>query len=588
MQWSVLGQVFSQIELTALRNQKTVLLAGLWKQLSSVEVAQVAYLAVGRLGPLYDPLEFGLAGKMVVRAVAWGVGMKPEHVEQEFKRVGDLGEVVGKIKVEARLQTVDSSVGEVYEELRGIAEERGAGSQERKVTRLGTLLKQLDPVGAKYVVRLVMGKLRLGFSDLTMLDSLSWASVGSKDDREVLEGAYNVWSDIGAVAQLYKEKGVVGLVELDVVPGRPVKPMRAERLGTTAEIIAKLGRCAVEPKLDGMRVQIHAFKNDKSQIRQFSNGEQNNLFEEINDDVVVRIFSRGLEDITHQFPEIVEAARELQTRVGDVVLDGEAIGVDKDTGANLAFQTTMTRKRKHGVGNKAEEVPLKVVVFDVLYAQGKGRLRDSYEERRSRLVGLGMRGVLTVAESHEVTTETELRALFDRYMQQKLEGVLVKRPESHYWAGARNFNWVKYKRAHEREMVDTIDCVVMGYYLGKGKRQKFGLGAFLVGVRAEERILTVGKVGTGLTDEQFGEMLNKLTSQQTKAKDERYEVPKSLVPDVWVSPAVIVEIQADEVTKSPVHTAGYALRFPRLARIREDKRVEDITTQAEVEVMSRI
>lgn len=591
MNFGNLADYFERIEGTTLRNEKTVILAELIKELTSDEVAKVAYLSVGRLGPLYDPLEFGLAGKMVVRAVAWGSLKDIEFVTKAYKEAGDLGKVAQDLKVDSSHAIVQKGIKDVFDELVIIAKDGGKGSQERKVERLGKLLRESDPISAKYIVRLVMGKLRLGFSDLTILDSLSWAATGAKKDRDELERAFNVWSDMGEVARVYKQSGLDGLRELDVVPGRPVKPMRAERLGTVGEIVAKLGRFAVEPKYDGMRVQIHVFDSINNEA---DSKKEIGLFAQEEESVTVKIYSRGLEDITEMFPDVVESARELHKKSGDCVLDGEALGIDLTTNTFLPFQETMKRKRKYDVGATATAIPLSVQIFDVLYAHGKGRLSESYEHRRvllSQIIDnknykkVTQRDMFCLAESIVVDSEHQAQELFDKYMKDKLEGMLCKKLESKYRAGARDFNWVKYKRAHEDGLVDTIDCVVMGYYVGKGKRQQFGVGAFLVGVLHNEEILTVAKIGTGLTDDQFRDLFERMKPIITETMPVEYVVPKALIPDVWVTPSVVVEIQSDEITKSPIHTAEYALRFPRLVQFRDDKKLSDITTVSEVKAM---
>lgn len=589
MKFSVVAEYFSRIEATTLRNEKTEILADLINQLSAQEVAQVTYLSVGRLGPLYDPLEFGLAGKMVERAVAWGIASTAQLVGAEYKKIGDLGEVVEQLKDKLdNKEYLEQEISVVFLELVKIAKDIGKGSQERKVEKLGKLLRELDSKSAKYIVRLILGKIRLGFSDLTILDALSWARTKSKADRDKLERAFNVWSDMGEVARVYKELGVTGLDALDVVPGRPIKPMRAERLGTISEIVSKLERFAVEPKYDGMRVQIHAWNRDSNNESHVST-QQASMFEDEVSSVSVKIFSRGLEDITAMFPEVVESAKIIQAKIGDFVLDGEALGIDHETNTFLPFQETMKRKRKHNVGEMATEIPLSIQVFDVLFFDKKGVLQNSYIERRNSLQAIDFRdSVFSLAQSTIIDEEEQAQELFDEYMGEKLEGMLCKKLDSTYRAGARDFNWVKYKRVHEAGLVDTIDCVVMGYYAGKGKRQKFGVGAFLVGVLDSEKILTVAKIGTGLTDEQFRELFQRMKDLKVSEMPKEYEVPSMLYPDVWVDPKIIVEILADEITKSPSHTAGYALRFPRLVKFRDDKKLSEITTAEEVKSMFSI
>ncbi len=583
MYFRELSETFAKIEATSKRLEKTAYLAEILKKLEYSEVAPVMYMTMGRVAPLYENIEFGLAEKQLLRTIAWASGKPVEVVTKAYKKVGDLGELAREVR---SLDTQsDKTIEDVFSVLRGVARDKGAGSQERKIEKLGRLLKTLDPQSAKYVMRLTAGKARLGFSDLTVLDALSTAQVGDKGERAQLERAYNVSSDLGYVAVAYLQHGAHGLANMDVAPGVPVRPMRAERLGTVPEIVEKLVRFAVEPKFDGMRVQIHAFGGSVHQQASTSARQQTSFFQQDSEGVEVKIFSRGLEDITAMFPDVVEAAQALHKTAGDFVLDGEALGIDLKTGRYLPFQETMTRKRKYDVGERAAQVPLRVQVFDVLYADKRGTLGKTYEERR-RIIErmLNKPGMFSLAESTVVTDTKAAQKLFDRYMVEGLEGMLCKRLDSHYQAGARNYNWVKYKRAHEDELVDTVDGVVMGYYLGRGKRQQFGIGAFLVGVLDEERIVTVAKIGTGLTDEQFREMHERL--QANKSSDgnmpSEYNVPKQLVPDVWVTPKIVVEIQADEITKSPIHTAFYALRFPRLIQIRDDKGLEDITTAAEV------
>lgn len=581
MKFEELAGTFSRIESTDSRNEKTEILAEMLGQVGGEEMEAMIYLSLGRLRPLYDSLEFDLAEKMVFRVVSWATGKKESEVKKLFKKRGDLGDVVEELREEDG-KGGELNLVEVYGELVEVAKEGGEGSQERKVRRMGRLLKELNPESGKYVVRLVLGKLRLGFSDMTMLDALSWMKKGDKSDREELERAFNVSTDLARIAGVYKEKGIEGLGEIEVEPGVPIRPAKAERLGTLEEIVAKLEKFAVEPKMDGMRMQIHIYEGEEREGEHQLFGEK--------EGVVVKVFSRGMEDVSKSFPDVVEAAVKLREKIGkDVILDAEAIGFEKESGELLPFQETVKRKRKYGVSEKAEEIPLKVFVFDLLYEDG-GLLQKSFGERRGRLEELiGRNGVssfkteILPAESVTVKSVEEAEEYFEEYVEEGLEGMMCKRLKSEYQAGARNFNWVKFKRVHDSRLLDTVDVVVLGYYRGRGKRQKFGLGAFLVGVKEEERFLTVAKIGTGLTDEQFGEMYEKLKSLEVEEKDERYEVDKSLAADVWVEPELVVEIAADEITESPVHSAGYALRFPRLKRFREEKSIGQATTLGEVE-----
>ncbi|MEI6690408.1 MAG: ATP-dependent DNA ligase [bacterium] len=589
MQWNDLVLAWSKVEGTSLRNEKTIILSQVWQQTTPPEARVLCYLLASRVAPLYEPIEIGMAEKSLLRVVSWVARKTLAEVTQEYKRVGDIGEVIFRyLNVSTDLHT-SLSIIQVYEQLYLLAMMNGAGSQEGKVVALGKLLLAVSPLGAKYVMRLVQGKLRLGLLDMTVIDALSWAVKGSKQDRLMLEQAYNVSSDLGMVAEKYLTDPTQ-LTSWKVTPGVPVRPMRAERLGTLSEIMEKLGECAVEPKLDGMRVQIHAFDLSMIKTNVKTTNLQASLLEDEQELVQIRVFSRGLENITTMFPEIVGAAKELYQKIGAFVLDGEAIGVAND-GSFLPFQETMTRKRKYGIDEQSTSTPLQVVVFDVLYAKGSDCLHSDYVTRRdilAKMIAGGKREVLVLAKSEQVTSATKMQQLFDEAMSLGLEGILVKKLDSEYRAGARDFAWVKYKRAHETELADTIDAVVMGAYVGKGKRNKFGVGAFLVGVQQGEKVVTVAKIGTGLTDEQFGELFQKVQSSKSEEKNAQYDVPTTLYPDIWVNPSIVVEIEADEITESPLHTAGYALRFPRLLRFRIDKNVADITTQEEIKKLFEI
>ena len=524
------------------------------------------------------------------------------EVKKLYKKVGDLGEVIGRLvedRKKATLRTLKGTEGteipvnEVFERLYEIAKVSGEGSVEKKISLFAKLLKQLEPLSARYVVRIPIGKLRLGFSDVTILDALSWSKTGDKSLRPELERGYNISADIGKIAKIFKEKGVKGVKRVKAVVGTPIRTAQAERLPTAEKIIEKLGECAAEKKFDGFRVQIHIDGKRKMQ----DSGIQMDFDGFDTKGPLVKIFSRNLENTTHMFPDIVEAAQKIKVKTA--VLDGEAIAYNPKTGRFLPFQETVQRKRKHGIGKKAREVPLLVFAFDLLFLNGKSLIFELFSKRRKLLEGVlrGARsgGTIQLAHQRIISTPEELREEFNLSISEGLEGLVVKKLDSVYQAGARNFNWVKYKKATEGELVDTIDCLVMGYYRGRGRRAGFGIGAFLTGVydAEKDRFVTIAKIGTGLTDEQWREMKKRCDAVKAPDKQARFVVDKNLACDVWVEPSIVVEIKADEITKSPIHAAGkdsdvlglggpgLALRFPRLVDFR-DKNPEQATTVEEV------
>jgi len=580
MKFKRLAEYFSKIEKEASRLAMTRDLAELFREASAEEIDQVIYLALGNLRPKFEGVEFNLGEKMMVRVLGVAYEVGKEKAKQAFKQMGDLGEAIEKLEVKEGGGR-GLSVAEVYKRLMDVAVDEGSGSQDRKVQSMARLLKDLDRLSAKYVVRIPVNKLRLGFSDMTVLDALSWMAKGDKSLRKDLERAFNVSADIGKIAEVFKKQGLIGIGGIKVEPGVPIRMAMAERLPNAEKTVEKLEVFAVEPKYDGLRVQIHVDKG-----KHLQKAGQEDLFGKSKR--LVRIFSRNLDNVTHMFPDIVDEAEKLKVR--KVIIDGEAIAYSQKTGKFLPFQVTVQRKRKHGVKEKMGELPLKVMVYDLLFVDGKNLMLKPFKERRRELekVMKGMKGELLLAEQEIVSDVKQLRVLVKKYLGEGLEGAMCKKLTTSYQAGSRNFNWVKFKKTTEGEMVDTLDCVVMGYYMGKGRRSGFGIGAFLVGVRQGEKIGTVAKIGTGLSDEQWREMKERADKLRVKEKPKGYVVDKNLEPDVWVEPKMVVEILADEITKSPIHSFALALRFPRLVKFRDDKQVGQATSKQELERLFKL
>jgi len=536
---------------------------------------------LGNLRPKFEKVEFNLAEKMMLRVLSVAYGVEIEKVKKTFKQIGDLGEVIERLGVKEG-KDKGLSVGEVYKRLMDVAVDEGQGSQDRKVQNMATLIKDVDLKSAKFIMRIPVKKLRLGFSDMTVLDALSWMEKGDKSLRKDLERAFNESADIGRIAAVFKKSGVKGIKGIKLSPGVPVRMAMAERLPDAEKMVEKLDVFAVEPKYDGLRVQIHVDKGRGLEL-----AKQEGLFG--GKKKFVRIFSRNLDNVTYMFPDIVEEAGKM--KVNSVILDGEAIAYDPKTDKFLPFQVTIQRKRKHGIKQKAGELPLKVIAYDLLFFDGKNVMVKPFKERR-RLLEKAMKGAgknLILAEQDIVSDTKELRVLVKKYLDEGLEGAMCKKLTTVYQAGSRNFNWVKFKKTTEGELVDTLDCVVMGYYPGKGRRSGFGIGAFLVGVRdKDEKIGSIAKIGTGLSDEQWLETKKRCDEVAVKEKPKEYEVDKNLGCDVWVEPKIVVEIMADEITKSPIHAFGLALRFPRLVKFRDDKKVDEATTREELKKLFKM
>lgn len=556
MKFSELAEYLEKLEKTSSRNEITVILSDLFKKTDSKEIDKTVYLLSGRLAPNYKAINFSIAEKMMFRILARAYGVDIEKVRGAFKSKGDLGIVAESL---GKRKDAGLSVGEVYDEMMKAALESGHESQERKVEIMAQLLSKVDPLSARFISRIPVGNLRLGFSDMTILDALSVMVKGNKSARKEIEAAFNVNVDIGLITQKVKENGLSGIKNVDPVPGTPVRPSLAERLPSAEKMLEKVGKpLAVEPKYDGFRSQVHIFKGN------------------------VVIFSRNLESTTHMFPDLVEAAKKI--KVESAILDGEAIGYDPKTDRFLPFQETIQRKRKHGVIEAAKKLPLRLFVFDILSKNGKSLLNLPFSERRKILVETIGNKIdnLEVAKEEIVDSANRIRDLIKEFLGEGLEGAVLKKIDAPYKTGARGYHWVKYKKTTEEGVADTIDCLVMGVNKGKGKRAGFGVGAFLVGVRDGSKFKTVSKIGTGLIDEQWRELLARSKKLVAGSRPKEYEVHKNLEPDAWMKPSLVVEILADEITISPIHTAGLALRFPRLIKFRDDKHSDEATTLKEL------
>jgi DNA ligase-1 len=469
------------------------------------------------------------------------------------------------------------SLLEVYEKLEEIALIEGTGSQDKKSQKIISLLQSLDPLSIKFAIRIILGNNRLGFTELTIVDAIC-KFLNDKTLKSKVEDAYNRFPDIGYITEKIKESGIDGIKKIKIKPGVPILPQKAQRLSTPEEIIEKMGRVWCEYKFDGTRVQLHLNKKDTK--------TSSDLFEE-KTKFLVKTFTRNLEETTHQYPDIIEDAIN-QLDVESVILDGEAIGFNKETGEYLPFQETIQRKRKHNVSEIAKQIPLKYLVFDILYLNGEETISLPLTERRKILNKIVKKGGNIEIDSHlETDQPSDVEDFFNEAKHKRLEGIMVKKPDSLYEAGARAFSWIKFKRNDNTDVLDTVDVVVMGYFYGKGVRSEFGIGGFLVGIYDTESnsFKSISKIGSGLTDEEWVKIKEDCDKISVHEKPKDFDVNKDMYPDIWVKPQIVVTVRADEVSISPIHTATIALRFPRLISFREDKSPFDTTNLEEIKVI---
>ncbi len=581
MELSILAQTFDKIERVTSRTQLTLALVDLFRKTPAEIIDKVIYLIQGKLWPDWSGLpELGVGEKLLIKAIAKATRARESDVESLYRKLGDLGRVAENLKRRsegaslglARFMTVQRrklTVEEVYRVLTKVALATGEGSRDIKINLIAGLIADASPVEARYLVRFVEGRLRLGIGDATIMDALAIVYAGSQAYRQVIERAYNIRADLGQIAKILATKGIKAISSLKPEVGIPIRPMLAERLNDPREILAKVGgKALVEYKYDGERAQIHK-KGDK-----------------------VWIFSRRLENITHQYPDVVEKA--LSNILSDeAIVEGEIVAIDPDTGEMRPFQELMHRKRKHDIHEAIKEYPVAVYLFDVLYSDGNDLTTKPILERRKILKSIVKEDeTFRLAESIVTDNPEELEKFFLKAIEEGAEGVMVKaiHQQAIYQAGARGWLWIKYKRDYKSEMTDTVDLVVVGAFAGRGRRAgKYG--ALLVAAYDPDRDMfrTVCKVGSGFTDADLARLNELLKPYIISSKHPR--VDSIMKPDVWITPALVVEIIGAELTLSPIHTccrdavrkgAGISIRFPRFIRLRDDKAPEDATTVHEL------
>src|SRR5260221_3268395 len=433
VEFARLAHTFEELEGTRSRLTLIELLTQLFRSIERPEeIEQVCYLVQGRVAPFFVALEMGMAEKSVTKSLALAYHTTPEHVEALYATLGDLGLVAEEVSSEAGSVPTTLSVDEVFVGLRTIAQTSGKGAVEQKSTRLADLLRRVDGVSAKYVVRILMGNLGLGIGDATVLDALAKARWNNVKKRKLLEEAYNKTSDLGLIGRTIfehpdEEEAQHAVAALDVRVGKPIHSQLAERLPTAEAIIAKMGTVVAQYKYDGLRAQIH------------KDGQQET------------IFSPHLEDQSHMFPELIAGTLK-QVRAESVILDAEALAYNATSEEFLPFQETTRRRRKHGIEAMAEQLPLKPFVFDILYKDGVSLL-DSPLAERLKILEETMHpadDALMLTSSHTVRDAHTLTLLFEEAISKGLEGLVVKKLESRYEAGARHFNWGKRQRHSAR------------------------------------------------------------------------------------------------------------------------------------------
>ncbi|WP_414469745.1 ATP-dependent DNA ligase [Methanobacterium sp. ACI-7] len=571
-------RTLERIENTNSQNEMVALLSSLFQNLGEAEIDKVCYLVLGRIAPQFEDINLGLSEKTVQSAISLASGVSKNIIEEETRSIGDIGEVAGKMVKNTQNPFKDYfnyngelSVKDIFEGLRKIASTGGKGSQEIKKKILASMLIEADEVGRKYIARFAEGTMRLGAGDMTILNALSVAFFDSKQKKSELEHAYNISSDIGLVAKVLETSGIEGVNKLEITIFRPIKAMLAQRVSNFEDIKKKIGShdISAEEKFDGERIQAH--KDGKN----------------------VKLYSRRLTDVTSQFPDLVENIKKY-VKVVRVILDGEAMAYDFENDLFGSFQILMRRRRKYDIKEYRKKIPIRYMLFDVLYVDGKSFLHKSYPERRRKLETLLEESKYITLANRRVSNDLDsIDEFFQECINKNLEGIVCKScaENSYYKAGGRDWTWIKWKKEYMTKISDTLDLVIVGAYSGRGRRSGT-YGALLCAAYnySNDTFETVTKLGTGFSDEQLSDMPERLGDARVNKLPARVEITKEIEPDFCFTPKYVVEVLGSEITKSPVHTCnwieeekqGLALRFPRFIKWRDEKSPEQATTTEEI------
>jgi len=571
MEFSIIAEIFERMESTTKRIELTNLLVELLKKTPKKIIPNAVYLLQGIIRPNFEGVELGVAEKLAIRAISKSSGLSIKKIEDDYKKCGDLGITASnilKLKTQTTFTAEKITLERVYETLFRIAKLGGKGSQDLKMKYISSLLNDATPLEAKFVLKILLGTLRLGIAENTIMDALAIAFTGKKENREQIENAYNVSSDLGKVSLIVATDGIDEIKKFKISLFSPIRPMLADRVQSEKDVIRKMPEQFVaEYKLDGERVQIHK-QSDK-----------------------IVLFSRRLENITQYYPDIVERVGKT-LNVNEGVFEAEIVPINENTGEFLPFQELMHRRRKYKLDKAVSQYPITVNFFDVLYYDKKDCLNLEYSERRKILEQIVHEDNFSkLVPMLFVKNENEVEDFLENSINAGCEGLMLKDPSAPYRAGMRGSNWLKLKREYRNELGDSLDLIVIGAYFGRGRRT--GLyGTLLLATYNPENdnLPSICKVGTGFTDESLDQLYQILSNKVTLKKNPR--IVSEMEADIWFEPELVLDIVASEITLSPIHntgldliriSSGFALRFPKFTgKIRYEKAVEDASTGEEV------
>ncbi len=537
-----MAELFQKLEKTNGRLEKISIISDFISDTPVDLIPTVLLFLRGRVFPLWSEKELGIGDKLMIKALSNITGASEIQVEDKIREKGDIGFAAEELlvnKTQTTLFTEELTVEKVHSNLTKLAELSGIKSQERKMGYISELLSMTEPLESRYVVRLVLEELRLGVGEGTVREAI--ASVFNVD-ASLLERARSLRCDLGEVAKIARLEGDDGLRRVSMEPGRPIEVMLAQKAESIEEVLGKITPAAFEIKYDGARLQIHKKGGD------------------------IELFTRRLERVTKQFPEIVSAARD-NIKASTAIVEGELVAVHSKRDRNpRPFQDLSKRiKRKYRIKELVERIPVEVNLFDIVFHEERNLMDERFGDRRELLEKIINKTDSFRLSEYLVTSNLkEAGEFYQKAIKMGHEGVMVKNPGAPYQPGSRVGYMYKIK-----QVMETLDLAVVGATWGEGRRAHW-MSSFLLALRDEDtgEFLTVGRMATGLTDEQFREVTSLLKPLIVVESGKEIEI----------KPAIVLEVAYDEIQKSPTYESGYALRFPRLVRIRYDKGVKDVNT----------
>ena len=561
MLYKKLAEFYEEASSTTKRLEKIKILSKFLKEIHETD-KDVLYLLLGDIYPEYDERRIGISNQLTIKAISKATGTEEKEVISEWKSLGDLGDVAKKLKKNKKQSTLHKSIlttEKVLDNLRKLPELAGKGTVSKKLTLIIELLTSATPIEALYLTRTLIGDLRIGLKESTIRESMLAAFFPDKEKKETskkIQDAIDKSNDIAAVFEIVRKGKLKELEKILLEVGKPIKAMLAQKTKTIHDGFKALGKpCAIEYKYDGFRLIIHKKNND------------------------VKLFTRRLENVTKQFPEVVDYVKKY-VKGNSFILDSEAVGFDKKSKEYKPFQSISQRiRRKYNIEKLRDELPIEINVFDILYYNGKSLLNEPFEKRTALIRKIIRNEKYKIIHSKQIITGNENRAekFYKKALEDNQEGVMMKNLKSEYNPGSRVGHMLKVK-PEERD----LDLVIVGAEYGTGKRSGW-MSSFILACRDGEKFLEVGKVGTGIKEKSssgsensekitFDELTKKLTPLIIKEKGK----------SVTLKPKIIVSITYQEIQKSPNYNSGFALRFPRFTALRNDKPLSEITTLKEI------